>query len=120
MGVVHHSHYPVYMEVGRSEFFEEHLLPYQEFEAQGMFAPVLQLELQIVGRATYGDVLHLTTRAGWMKGVRLMMSYRIETQSGAPVATGQTLHALVGADLKAVHPRKFQEFYNKLRTIFGC
>ena len=29
MGVVHHSHYPVYFEQGRTSYFQEHLKPYQ-------------------------------------------------------------------------------------------
>lgn len=118
MGVVHHSHYPVYFEQGRTDFFEKFLQPYSAFEEQGIFAPVLSLQLEILGRATYGDVLYLRTRPDWLKGVRLQMSYRVERADQAEVARGHTLHALVNQDLKPVHPRTFGALYEQLREVF--
>jgi len=119
MSLVHHSHYPVYFEAGRTDFFAEHLMHYHQFEQLGLFAPVLELELKLEGRASYGDVLWLVTRPLWMKGVRLAMAYEITREEDrALVATGRTVHALVGRDLRAVHPRHFQEPYRALRTIF--
>ena len=117
MGVVHHSLYPVYFEQGRTDFFRQHLRPYAEFEAQGIFAPVLSYQVQILGRSTYGDVLELTTRPDWLKGVRLQMSYLIQAKGGA-VATGSSLHALVGPQLQPVNPRKFGPLYGELVKLF--
>lgn len=119
MGVVHHSHYPVYFEQGRSEFFVQHLKPYAEFEAQGILAPVLSYQVEILGRATYGDTLHLTTRADWLKGVRLQMSYAVHRADGGAVARGHSLHALVGANLQPVNPRRFGPLFEQLRQVFG-
>jgi acyl-CoA thioester hydrolase len=117
MGVIHHSHYPVYFEQGRSDFFIEHLRPYAEFEAQGMLAPVLAYQVEILGRATYGDLLQLSTRSDWIKGVRLQMSYRVEVQ-GRAVASGNSLHALVDPAMKPVNPRKFGNLYQELLKVF--
>ncbi len=117
MGVVHHSHYPVYFEQGRTDFFIQHLKPYSEFEAQGILAPVLSYQVEILGRAGYGDVLNVRTRADWMKGVRLQMSYQVDV-SGHPVARGSSLHALVGADLKPANPRRFGPLYQDLSKVF--
>jgi acyl-CoA thioester hydrolase len=119
MGVVHHSHYPVYFEQGRSDFFIQHLRPYSEFEAQGMLAPVLSYQVEILGRARYGDTLHLTTRPDWIRGVRLQMSYTLCQPGGQSVARGHSMHALVGADLQPVHPRSFGPLFESLRKVFG-
>ena len=119
MGVVHHSHYPVYFEQGRSDFFTEHLKPYADFEAQGILAPVLSYQVEILGRATYGEVLHLTTLADWIKGVRLQMSYSICKPDGAAVARGHSLHALVGPNLQPAHPRSFGPLYHELLKVFS-
>lgn len=118
MGVVHHSHYPVYFEQGRTDFFNQFLQPYSVFEEQGIFAPVLSLQLEILGRATYGDVLHLYTRSDWLKGVRLQMSYLVKRADQAEVARGQTLHALVNQHLQPVHPRTFGALFEQLRQVF--
>lgn len=117
MGVVHHSHYPVYFEQGRTDFFIQHLRPYAEFEAQGILAPVLSYQVEILGRAGYGDSLQLHTRADWMKGVRIQMSYRLEIE-GRAVARGSSLHGLVGSDLKAANPRRFGPLYHELVKVF--
>ncbi|MBN9415674.1 hypothetical protein ABS71_15670 [bacterium SCN 62-11] len=117
MGVVHHSHYPVYFEQGRTDFFIQHLRPYAEFESQGILAPVLSYQVEILGRAGYGDLLHLRTRADWMKGVRIQMSYYLEIE-GRAVARGSSLHALVGPDLKPANPRQFGPLYQELVKVF--
>lgn len=117
MGVVHHSHYPVYFEQGRTDFFIQHLRPYAEFEAQGILAPVLSYQVEILGRAGYGDTLRVRTRPDWMKGVRLQMSYLLDID-GRPVAQGSSLHGLVGADLKPVNPRRFGPLYQQLGKVF--
>ena len=119
MGVVHHSHYPVYFEQGRTEFFVHHLQHYDRFEQQGVYAPVLELRLQILGRATYGDTLKLITRADWLRGVRLQMSYELSVQERI-VASGHTLHALLNKELQPVNPRAFGELYAQLRQVFGA
>jgi acyl-CoA thioester hydrolase len=119
MGVIHHSHYPVYFEQGRTEFFQQHLQHYDWFERQGLFAPVLSLHLEILGRATYGDILHLATQADWMRGLRLQMSYSIRLGSGTEVASGHTVHALVNQEMKPLHPRAFGAPYQLLRQVFG-
>ena len=117
MGVIHHSHYPVYFEQGRTDFFIEHLEPYSRFEEAGVLAPVLELQLQLLGRATYGEVLEVVTRADWMKGLRLQMSYEI-CICERPVARGSTLHALVDRELRPVHPRQLGATFALLRKVF--
>ncbi len=119
MGIVHHSVYPVYFEVGRTDFFKEHFIPYQELEKHGILAPVLQLELKIYGRLTYGDRARLLTYPLRLKGVRLSMGYQIYNQdTGEMVAEGDTLHALVGKDLRPQHPRHFQAIYDEIVKVF--
>lgn len=117
MGVVHHSHYPVYFEQGRTEFFEEHLIPYQEFEAQGLLAPVLSYQVHLKGRLSYGDTLVLETFPLRFKGLRVAMGYR-GTNEGELVVEGESTHALVGSDLRALHPRRLPAVYSLLKERF--
>ncbi|MBI3925192.1 MAG: acyl-CoA thioesterase [Armatimonadetes bacterium] len=120
MGVVHHSVYPVYFEVGRTDFFEQHLVHYDRMEQAGLMAPVIELQLQVEGAATYGDVLRLRTFPLWLKGVRLAMGYELHPRgSDVVLATGSTTHALLGPDRRPVHPRRFAELYGKLKEVFG-
>lgn len=117
MGVVHHSHYPVYFEQGRTDFFEQHLLPYQEFEAQGLFAPVIDYKVSLKGRLGYGDTLRLQVFPISFRGLRVGMGYR-GYNDGSLVVEGSSLHALTGSDLKAIHPRRLPPAYSLLRETF--
>ncbi len=117
MGVVHHSHYPVYFEQGRTEFFQQHLLPYSDFEAQGLFAPVLSYTVELKGRLGYGDTLALEVFPSAIKGLRLAMKYR-GFNGDTLVVTGESVHALTGPDLKPLHPRHLPDAYRLLRDTF--
>lgn len=117
MGVVHHSHYPVYFEHGRSIFFEQHLLPYAQLEAEGLFAPVLDYRVALKGRLGYGDTLRLEVFPTLFRGIRVGMGYRGYRQESL-VVEGESLHALTGPDLQAVHPRRLPSVYGLLEETF--
>lgn len=117
MGVVHHSHYPVYFEQGRSEFFERYLVPYRDFEAQGLLAPVLSYKVELKGRLGYGDTLRLEVFPTLFRGLRVGMGYR-GYNSDALVVEGESLHALTGPDLKPLHPRWLPPAYALLKERF--
>ena len=114
MGVVHHSHYPVYFEQGRTEFFQEHLMPYQKFEEQGVMAPIISYQVTLSGRLTYGDILTLETFPVKFKGLRIVMGYRGYNQDTL-VVEGESAHALTGLNLEPIHPRNFPECYELLK-----
>lgn len=118
MGVVHHSHYPVYFEQGRTSFFQEHLKPYQEFEKEGLLAPVTSYRVDLKGRLSYGDVLRLETFAVKFKGLRVVMGYRGYNQDEL-VVEGESTHALTDSTLKALHPRHLPESYRYLKERFS-
>lgn len=118
MGVVHHSHYPVYFEQGRTDFFSQHLVAYQEFELAGLFAPVLSYSVELKGRLTYGDTLHLEVFPTAFRGLRVSMGYR-GTCRDQLVVTGESSHALTGPGLQPLHPRRLPALYSKLKETFG-
>lgn len=118
MGVVHHSHYPVYFEQGRTELFQHLLRPYQEFEQAGLFAPVIHYQVALKGRLGYGDVLDLTTFAVSCQRLKIVMGYR-GFNADRLVVEGQTVHALVGSDLKPLHPRRLPSCYHELQARLG-
>ncbi len=117
MGVVHHSHFPVYFEVGRTEFFEQHLFHYREFERRGLRAPVIEVGFKLHAGAHYGDVLRLETKPEWMRGMRLEMGYRM-TRGDDLIATGFTRHALLGPDMRPVRKATLGELYDLVRGVF--
>jgi acyl-CoA thioester hydrolase len=118
MGVVHHSHYPVYFEQGRTQFFQEQLKPYQQFEQEGLLAPVLSYRVELMGRLSYGDTLRLETFAMKFRGLRVTMGYR-GYNGEARVVEGESVHALTDSALKPLHPRHLPPSYHFLKERLG-
>ena len=118
MGVVHHSHYPVYFEQGRTRFFQQFLRPYQGYEAQGLFAPVLSYQVELKGRLTYGETLSLVTFPLEFKGLKITMGYRGSVDD-RPVVEGHSVHALTGVGLKRLHPRRLPDCYQELKNTMA-
>lgn len=119
MGVVHHAVYPVYFEVGRTDFFDTHFMHYDEMERLGLFAAVIEYDCALKGRATYGDVLVVETRGEWMRGIRLHMGYTCRRErDGGLVAQGSSTLALVDSAGRPIHPRHFPDLYRTLLGLF--
>lgn len=117
MGVVHHSHYPVFFEQGRTRYFQEHLKPYQDFEKDGLLAPVTSYRVELKGRLTYGDTLRLETFAVKFRGLRVTIGYR-GFNNEELVVEGESVHALTDPNLKALHPRHLPDSYQYLKDRF--
>lgn len=96
MGTYYNSRLLEWMEVGRSELLRAGGVPYGEWEARGVMAPIVESHLKFKGRAGYDDLLNVQTTM--MREGRVRMRFEsvvTQADSGAPVAEGWTLHALV-------------------------
>ena len=96
MGVAHHSHYFVWLEIGRTELMRARGVDYRRLEDEGLFLPVVEASCAYRAPARYDDCLRVHTRIESSSGVRVSFSYRIERQADACLlATGNTRHAAV-------------------------
>jgi acyl-CoA thioester hydrolase len=63
MGVAHHSAFPVWFEMGRTELLRSGSeVPYRDLESEGVFFAVTRLDVRYRRPAHYDDVLTLHTR----------------------------------------------------------
>ncbi len=120
MGIVHHSNYPIWYEVGRTDFCQEMGLPYSQMEAQGIMTPLIEVNSRFIKPARYEDELILRTRLLLVDGVRLKFGYEIyKMGESKPMNTGSTLHLWVDAqsfkpiNLKSLRP----ELYAQMRSL---
>lgn len=96
MGVAHHSHYFVWLEIGRTELMRARGVDYRRLEDEGVFLPVVEASCAYLAPARYDELLRVHTRVESAGGVRVSFSYRIERQpDGRLLATGTTRHAAV-------------------------
>lgn len=116
MGIAHHSNYPIWYEVARTDLMKEMGMTYAELEQQGLIMPLVELHSKYISAAYYEDRLIVQAELKKVTGMKLEIEYVIYREADeTPINVGKTLHALVGRDLKPVNVRKeFPDLYQKL------
>ena len=76
-GVVHHSVYPVYFEMGRTELLRENGLAYKDLEKAGIFFVVAELHLRYRSAAMYDEKLLLTTTCTKVTPAKVIHEYKL-------------------------------------------
>jgi len=96
MGVVYHSNYFVWFEVGRTDLLRGTGVTYREMEAEGFSLPVIEAHCEYKQPARYDDDLEIRTTGTLISPVRVAFAYEIvRPLDNQTVAKGQTVHAAV-------------------------
>ena len=111
MGVVYHSNYLIWFEVGRVEFIRQLGLSYKQMEEDGFGISVVDAHLRYRQPARYDDELLIETRLTAVRGAVLRFEYRIvRVADGALLCEGETMHVCVGRGMKKTClPPKYAE-----------
>lgn len=98
MGVVYHSNYLVWFEVGRVEFLRALGNSYREMEEDGVYFPVLEVSCKYHRPARFDDRIQVRTRAERIRWARLRFHYEVlRVEDGTLLAEGWTMHAATDA-----------------------
>ena len=97
MGIVHHSRYPVWFEMGRTEMCRAGGVTYRDLEASGIAIAVVRLEIDFKAPVRYDDVIRVRTELESMNRVKLIHRYEIE-RDGLITTRARTVVACVGPD----------------------
>jgi acyl-CoA thioester hydrolase len=89
MGIVHHSIYPVWLEMGRTELLRDTGYDYRQMEADGAAFAVTALNIRYRASARYDDVLTLRTTLTRVGRARLEHTYELR-RDGQILATATT------------------------------
>jgi acyl-CoA thioester hydrolase len=96
MGVVYHSNYFVWFEVGRTDLLRSAGSTYRDLEKDGVFLPVIEAHCDYKQPARYDDDLEIRTTGTLMSPARVAFTYEVVRPTDRQtVATGRTLHAAV-------------------------
>ncbi len=123
MGIAHHSNYPVWYEVGRSDYIKLFGTSYQEIEEAGIMTPLLNLTCHFQLPALYDDELIIRTKAITLTAARIVFTYsvkRIEPDgSETELGYGSTEHGFV--DSKTFRPcslkKRMPQLYEKMTAV---
>jgi acyl-CoA thioester hydrolase len=107
-GVVHHTVYPVWFEMGRTELLRANGLAYSSLEKAGVFFVVTELTAKYRRPALYDETLDLTTACTRITSARVEHTYTLKRPStGIILCEGTSVLACVDAQGK---PRRMPEF----------
>jgi len=107
-GLVHHSVYPIWFEMGRTELLRAGGVAYKDLEASGVFFVVAELRLKYRYPAQYDQKLLLETTCSRVTAAKVEHTYRLTRASdGRLLTVGSSVLACVDADGKV---RRVPEF----------
>lgn len=110
MGVVYHSNYIVWFEVGRVEMLRQMGFTYREMEKRdGIRLAVAEVRCRFKTPALYDDVVSVRTRLLNVRASLVHFGYEIARQEdSALLAEGETVHLVLDTDFKRMRlPEKY-------------
>jgi acyl-CoA thioester hydrolase len=94
MGIVYHTNYIRWFEIGRNELFREMDIPYTEMESAGLNLPLTQVYCHYLLPAYYDNLLLIETDIDFLRRASVKFSYRIWDENRQHLLTeGFTVHA---------------------------
>ena len=120
MGIVHHSVYPIWYELARTDLSKQAGFPYSKMEEVGLMTPLVELNCKYYSPATYDDDLIVTARVSKLTPARVVFYYEVfkENEMDKPINTGYTVHAIVNKDMKPINTKKhFPEIYEAMKKM---
>ena len=114
-GVVHHSVYPVWFEMGRTELLRANGIAYKDLEAAGIFFVVAEMHIKYRRPALYDERLELETTCTSVSASKVEHTYKLKRNSdGLLLAEAGSVLACVDARGKI---RRIPEFMYPAQTI---
>jgi acyl-CoA thioester hydrolase len=118
MGVVYHSNFLIWFEVGRVELLRQLGFQYSEMETEdNCHIPVVDLRVRYKAPAQYDDEIVVRTQIKNVRSSLLHFSYEIFRDTDRTLlATGETMHIIVNNKLeRTALPEKYMKAFNGLK-----
>jgi len=107
MGNAHHSNYPVWFEIGRTDFFKKIGFPYSQIESMGILLPLTDMKCKFIKPAKYEDTIVIETQISTLKHVRVGFHYDVyHKQMETLIASGETNHGWTDRQLIRLELKK--------------
>lgn len=127
MGIVHHSVYPIWFEVGRTDFIKQLGITYSQLEKEGVMLPLSSLSCKYLAPVHYEDEIVLETRVTQVSAAKIEFRFVVRHKdSGIVAAEGMTLMGIVSTEtfrpinLKKVRPQLFERLKAACCGIENC
>jgi len=115
MGVVYHSNFFIWFELGRVEMLREMGITYKEMEeVDDCHIVVVEAHCHYKRPARYDDVLRIRTRVADARTRTMRFAYEVfHEASGDLIATGETAHVICDAQGRPkTLPEKYRSYFS--------
>jgi len=122
MGVVYHSHYLIWIEVGRVELLRQMGFTYKQMEREDdCYIAVADVKCRYKSPARYDDQIVVRTRLQRVRPSLIHFGYEIRRCSdGTLLAEGETVHLVTDSGLKKrALPEKYLRVFRSAVTRAG-
>ncbi len=103
MGIVYHTNYIRWFEIGRIELLRKMGITYSEVEKDGFYLPVTRVYCHYHLPAHYDEIVLVETRIAYLKRASIKFTYLIWDESRENLLTeGYTIHACTDRDGKII------------------
>ncbi|HEX2927425.1 MAG TPA: acyl-CoA thioesterase [Ruminiclostridium sp.] len=118
MGIVHHSNYPKWFEIGRIDYLHKAGISDSSINRHGFYLPLCELECKFKSPAKYGDEIIVITGITFVSCVKVRFEYKVlNKRSGKTIAVGSTVHAWTDREIKPLNIEKAApQIYTSLKT----
>ena len=120
MGIVYHTNYIRWFEIGRTELFRDMGILYTEVEAAGFNLPLTQVYCHYLLPTKYDDLVHVETEIEYLKRASMKFTYLIRGERlQNRITEGYSIHACTDNNGKIVRippiiTDKVRQFYHHL------
>ena len=115
MGIVYHTNYIVWFEVGRGEYMRQLGGEYAHLEAHGYYLPVIEVQARYVASARYPDLVTVRTMVEESRSRKVTFSYEVVmAETGQLLVTGLTKHICVDEE------GSIKTIPQQVRAMLGC
>lgn len=114
MGLVHHSRYLQYFEIGRTELLRASGGRYREMEAAGQYVVVARVDCRYRSPARYDDVIDIHTRIAKVTAAKIIHDYTI-TRDRVPLVEATVTLGVIDRDgrLQRVPQELIEQYESK-------
>ena len=120
MGVVHHSRYLPWMELGRTEFLRQIGFSYRQCEEDGYFFPLIETSCRYHAPAKYDDLVTVETIIKDIRPPYIEFSYKITRETdGLLLVTGETKQVCINKEgaLRREPLRRMEKLFRNFEKI---
>lgn len=117
MGVVHHSNYFRWFEMGRVEYLRQAGISLWDLMNEGIVFPITKVDCEYRSSARFDDYILIETTMNALSRAQMTFSYRVVKEAdGSLLAYGHTQNVFTGEKNKII--RLPMKYYQKLELLF--